>query len=224
MSSAIAVPVPSAAVVLVRPTGDTFDVLLVRRNAELSFHGGAWVFPGGRIDPHELAAHPDEHAAARPCAVRELAEEAGLAIDEAALRPLSCWTTPEDMPRRFRAWFFIGLARADSDVQVDGGEIHGFQWTTPAAALASQAREEIELPPAVFTTLTLLSARHDVRSALALPTDPITTYEPRSVFTPEGRVALYQRDAGYATRSLDVPGTRDRLWALRTGYRYERSD
>jgi 8-oxo-dGTP pyrophosphatase MutT (NUDIX family) len=208
---------------LLRPATDGFEVLLVRRAAELSFHGGAWVFPGGRIDPHELVERPEEAEAARVCAVREVAEEAGLTLSESELRPLSCWTTPEEMPRRFRAWFFMAEAPHGCDVHVDGGEIQAHEWTTPKSALASQGRGEIELPPAVFTTLTLLAARSSHADALSLASGPITTYEPRSVFVPEGRVALYQRDAGYETRSLDAQGPRDRLWALRTGYRYERS-
>lgn len=62
MTTDSATPVPSAAAVRAAAAG--FEVLLVRRNAQLAFHGGAWVFPGGRIDAHELAAHPEEAQAA----------------------------------------------------------------------------------------------------------------------------------------------------------------
>ena len=31
------------------------EVLLARRSSKLAFHGGAWVFPGGRIDPDDYA-------------------------------------------------------------------------------------------------------------------------------------------------------------------------
>ena len=30
------------------------EVLLAKRSSKLAFHGGAWVFPGGRIDPERL--------------------------------------------------------------------------------------------------------------------------------------------------------------------------
>ena len=45
------------------------EVLLVQRNPESRFMGGAWVFPGG-------AVHDDDAGPAGPAA-RELAEEAG---------------------------------------------------------------------------------------------------------------------------------------------------
>ena len=224
MPAPVAVPVPSAAVVLLRPRDSGFEVLLVRRSAELAFHGGAWVFPGGRIDDHELRARPQEITAARLCAVRELAEEAGVTLPEQALRPLACWTTPEENPRRFRAWFFIAEAPAQCEVRVDGEEIHDHQWLAPHAALAAQVRGELDLPPPVFTTLTQLSACGSADHALAMATEPPPHYEPRSVFTPQGRVVLYAGDAGYATRSLDATGPRDRLWLLPGAYRYERSE
>jgi 8-oxo-dGTP pyrophosphatase MutT (NUDIX family) len=214
-------PVPSAAVVLLRASSTGFETLLVRRNPQLAFHGGAFVFPGGRIEREELAHGASEQAAARVAAVREVHEETAVHVPIDALRALSCWTTPEESPRRFRAWFFMAHAQDEAHVQVDGGEIHGFQWMTPEHALAAGARNEIELPPAVFVTLTLLAQASELSQALALCDGDVTIYEPRSVFIPEGRVALYQRDAGYASRTLEAPGARDRLWALETGMRYE---
>ena len=45
-------PVPAATVVLVRETEEDsgLQVLLLQHNSRLVFHGGHWVFPGGRID------------------------------------------------------------------------------------------------------------------------------------------------------------------------------
>ena len=40
------------------------EVLLARRSSKLAFHGGAWVFPGGRIDPEDYAGRPDDLVAA----------------------------------------------------------------------------------------------------------------------------------------------------------------
>src|SRR5262249_22587229 len=45
------VAAPAATVVLVRDGERGLEVLLGRRSSKLAFHGGAWVFPGGRIDP-----------------------------------------------------------------------------------------------------------------------------------------------------------------------------
>ena len=79
-------PVPAATVVLVRETQQQTDieVLLLRRNSQLVFHGGHWVFPGGRIDAEDFALSGGdlEYPAARKAAVRETKEEAGIDIDE----------------------------------------------------------------------------------------------------------------------------------------------
>jgi hypothetical protein len=46
---------PAATVVLLRDGTQGCEVLLVRRNAQLSFHGGAWVFPGGLDEAADVA-------------------------------------------------------------------------------------------------------------------------------------------------------------------------
>ena len=129
---------PAATVVLLREGQSGCEALLVRRNAQLSFHGGAWVFPGGRIDPEDYAAAGDPHdiiAAGRHAAVREAREEASIKIAQADLRLFSRWVTPEQAPKRFDTLFFV--ARAGSErVRVDGSEIHEHRWLRPEEALA----------------------------------------------------------------------------------------
>ncbi len=49
-------PRPAATVVLARPGSDGFEVLLVRRNRQAGFVPGAYVFPGGRVDPEDGAS------------------------------------------------------------------------------------------------------------------------------------------------------------------------
>ena len=63
--------------------GDTDEVLLCKRNAQLRFMPGAWVFPGGRIDDdeggqHVVGAESDTQAIAIHSACREIFEESGL--------------------------------------------------------------------------------------------------------------------------------------------------
>lgn len=56
---------PAATLVLLRDDPEGLRVLLLRRHRRLAFHGGAWVFPGGRIEPADWAAgKPDLLAAA----------------------------------------------------------------------------------------------------------------------------------------------------------------
>jgi len=58
----------AATVLLLRESGDGLQVLLTRRAAGLSFMGGLWVFPGGRMEASdlapELAARADQAAIA----------------------------------------------------------------------------------------------------------------------------------------------------------------
>src|SRR5437868_6984643 len=97
-AEAAAVPArPAATVVLLRDGAATgCEVLLVRRNAQLSFHGGAWVFPGGRIDPMDYGDVPhDAVRAARRAACREAWEEAAVRLHPDSLITMARWVTPE---------------------------------------------------------------------------------------------------------------------------------
>ena len=81
--TSLATPAPSATVILLRDTNDGIETLLLRRNSQLAFHGGAWVFPGGHIDEEDHVARAADKmlAAAQNAAVREAKEEANLVID-----------------------------------------------------------------------------------------------------------------------------------------------
>ena len=80
---------PAATVVVFRraPDGGAPQILMLVRSKQMSFVGGAAVFPGGKVDPadFELAAQfpdlPDQNEAAhRIAGIRETLEETGLAI------------------------------------------------------------------------------------------------------------------------------------------------
>ena len=69
--------------------GADAEILMLQRAATMAFAGGAWVFPGGRIEPGDiahglaLAAETGEDAedlAARIGGIRETIEEAGFAV------------------------------------------------------------------------------------------------------------------------------------------------
>jgi 8-oxo-dGTP pyrophosphatase MutT (NUDIX family) len=77
--------IPAATVVVMRERGGLPELLMVERASAMSFAGGALVFPGGRVDPGDLALAElqpgDLHEnAARIAAIRETLEEAGVAI------------------------------------------------------------------------------------------------------------------------------------------------
>lgn len=214
---------PAATVVLIRDGARRCEVLLVRRNAQLAFHGGAWVFPGGRLDADDLAAgEGDTVRSARHAAVREAREEAGLILTPDALVLVSRWITPEPLPKRFDTWFFAALGD-DAPVSVDGGEIHDHRWMTPSEALAAQRAGEIELPPPTFVTIRAVAPHRTAAEALAALSDgPVETFQPRLFPIEGGAVTLYAGDAGYDSGDLDADGPRHRLWILDDGWRYER--
>ncbi|MEA2197217.1 MAG: hypothetical protein QOJ25_1268 [Solirubrobacteraceae bacterium] len=140
-------PRPAATVILLRGNDRTLEVLLVQRNPDARFMAGAWVFPGGAVDPHE----GEGDAALRAAAVREVAEEAGIALPRPeALVPFSRWITPAQVKTRFDTWFYLAMAPAGAEPAVDGQEIVSWRWYQPEAALAAARSGEILL---VFPTI-----------------------------------------------------------------------
>ncbi|MGI9250690.1 MAG: NUDIX hydrolase [Pseudohongiellaceae bacterium] len=168
--SAAATVAPAATVVLMREAEvDELEVLLLRRNARLVFHGGHWVFPGGRLDAEDYAAAEGglEYPAAIQAAVRETYEEAGITINQTDLIHLAHWTTPPGPPRRFCTWFFLCPLRQPVEVQIDNDEILEYRWLTPTDALAESADGNLTLPRPTLITLTDLAAYKQLDVLLA---------------------------------------------------------
>ncbi|MFT3926237.1 MAG: NUDIX hydrolase [Myxococcales bacterium] len=215
---------PAATVVLLREAPCGFEVLMMKRGAQLAFHGGAWVFPGGRVDPIDEEAG-DLVASAQRAAVRETREESGLTLQPEALVPFSHWTTPHGLPRRFATWFFVAALdadRADLEVRVDGSEIHAYRWLSPGDALALQRAQSMELPPPTFVTLTALARFDRIADVLdhARRTPP-GVFVPRPQAHAMGIVSLYAGDSAYPDGDLERAGPRHRLCMFRDGWRYE---
>ena len=162
--------VAAATVLLLRDGSDGLELLTLRRNSKIAF-GGMWVFPGGRVDPHELDPG-DELGSARKAAARETVEEAGLHVAEHEMVPWSHWVPPpaaqmstKGPVRRFSTWFFAAAAPA-GEVVIDDGEITEHAWTTPSVALERHAAGEIEIVPPTWITLRQLAAHDHVESAV----------------------------------------------------------
>jgi 8-oxo-dGTP pyrophosphatase MutT (NUDIX family) len=216
---------PAATVVLLRDGGSGLEVLLERRSSKLAFHGGAWVFPGGRIEPGDYGdARDDLVGAARRAAVREAKEEAGVDVDPASLLHLSNWTTPEGSPKRFATWFFVGPVAGGNEI-ADGAETDKLQWFGPDDALGARASGEIELAPPQYVTLLDLRAYRDVAGAMeaVANTTPID-YLPRFHFIEGGdAMCIYPEDAAYDDLSkLDASGPRHRLYLRGGDWEYVR--
>jgi 8-oxo-dGTP pyrophosphatase MutT (NUDIX family) len=191
-TGAVTVPRVAASVIVLRDSDAGPEVLLVQRNPDARFMGGAWVFPGGAVH--------DEDGDPAGTGVRELEEEAGLTIDDArTLVPWSRWITPAQVKIRFDTWFFVARAPEAAEAECDGEECVDARWLRPQDALDAGRSGDLLL---VFPTVRHLqelamleSVEHGLDIARQRRIQPI---EPRVVLDQGGvaRVLLPGED-GY---------------------------
>jgi 8-oxo-dGTP pyrophosphatase MutT (NUDIX family) len=167
----------AASAILLRDSDTGPEVLLLQRNPDARFMGGAWVFPGGSVhEEDEREGVPGPVGAA----LRETEEEAGFQIghpDE--LVPFSRWITPAQVKIRFDTWFFIARAPEGAEAAVDNEEVVDARWMRPQDALDAGARDELSL---VFPTIKHLEelaefasvddALEQARTRRVLPVEP----------------------------------------------------
>jgi 8-oxo-dGTP pyrophosphatase MutT (NUDIX family) len=181
----------AASLILLRDSDDGPEVLLVQRNPEQRFMGGAWVFPGGAVSKGE-----DDPG---NTAVRELEEEANVRLDDAgALVPFSRWITPEEVKVRFDTWFFAAEAPTGAEARPDGGECVDARWLRPQDALGECERGNLLL---VFPTIKHLeqlagagSVKELLDSARGRTVEPVM---PRIVPGDDGAEVLLPGEPGY---------------------------
>lgn len=164
-------PRPAAAVILLRRggrhTSTGLQVLLGKRTAAARFMANVWVFPGGAVDGERI-----DDEAHRLTAIRELQEEAGVALaDPAELVQFARWITPEQVKVRYDTWFYLALAPAHSTPEPDGEEIVETAWVTPADALERHTRGEMLLVFPTIHKLQVLSRYATAEEALAAARD-----------------------------------------------------
>jgi 8-oxo-dGTP pyrophosphatase MutT (NUDIX family) len=176
-------PRQAASIVVLRDSADGPEVLLVQRNPEQRFMGGAWVFPGG-------AVHPDDadHAAA---AERELYEEAGIRLPAGhPVVPWTRWITPAEVVIRFDTWFFVTQAPPGARAAVDGGECVDARWLRPIEALEAHERDELMLVFPTIKNLQALSGMGTIAETLQKARSrEVVPVQPRVVVT-DGRPAI----------------------------------
>jgi 8-oxo-dGTP pyrophosphatase MutT (NUDIX family) len=188
---AVTEPRQAASIVVLRDSPDGPEVLLVQRNPQQRFMGGAWVFPGGAVHADDV-----DHAAA---AVRELEEEAGVALPSGhPVVPWSRWITPAEVVVRFDTWFYVTEAPSGVEATADGGECVDARWLRPAAALEAHGHGELML---VFPTIKHLEALAQMGSvAQALEkarTREVVPVQPRVVVRDGAAELLLPGEPGY---------------------------
>ncbi len=189
------VPRQAATVILLRGGGEGLELLLVRRNPRARFMGGVWVFPGGAVEHTE----GDDDRAHRAAAVRELREEAGVALPSAeALVKFSRWITPAAVRTRFDTHFFLALLPPGQQPRVDGEECVELGWFTPAGALDAHRAGEIVLVFPTIKHLEQLSAFTTAAEVLAHARGrTVQAVQPRVVVEGEVARVLLPGEPGY---------------------------
>ena len=181
----------AATLILLRDSAGGPEVLLVKRNPEQRFMGGAWVFPGGAVHSEDA----DEVQAA----IRELEEEAGIALPEdAELIRFSRWITPAEVSVRFDTHFFVARAPEGLQPRVDGNECVDARWLRPRDALEAGDRDELLLVFPTVKHLEQLRGFNSVAGTLAAARDrKVQPVQPRVLV--EGGVAqvLLPGEPGY---------------------------
>jgi 8-oxo-dGTP pyrophosphatase MutT (NUDIX family) len=158
---------PAATVMLVRDATDApsederLEVLMVRRNLRSDFVGGAYVFPGGSVDPADAGPEAEAACSGRSdpdasallgietgglaywvAVLRETFEEAGLLLAERPAGPALLAGDPEEEARFVaeRAAVNAGTRRfldlcRDEGLRLMVGDVHYFaHWITPQGA------------------------------------------------------------------------------------------
>jgi 8-oxo-dGTP pyrophosphatase MutT (NUDIX family) len=192
---AVTRPRQAATVIVLRGGAQALEILLVQRNPQARFMGGAWVFPGGAVD----AGEGDGETAHRAAAVRELAEEAAIEdVDPGALVRFSRWITPPQVKVRFDTHFFLAAAPEACRPRVDGAECVDFGWFTPTDALAAHRDGRLLL---VFPTIKHLEQLSVFDSADALLEHArgreVVAVEPRVVLGGEHARIVLPGEPGY---------------------------
>lgn len=222
----------AATVVLLRDGAQGLEVFMLRRHAQSDVLGGAYVFPGGKVDEADLLAQaqglldlpdaqlhaslgepalsPGQAAAVVAAALREMAEECGVRLAASALVPWTRWITPPIggvMRKRFDTRFFLAAHPEDQVAVHDNHEADASAWLRPREALARYWSREIELAPPQIQGLAHLARHAGVDAALAeartrLP--PLVQPEP---FQEDGaRGMCYPGDPRHPVRERAFPG------------------
>lgn len=179
------------------------------------FFGGIVVFPGGKVDTIDgsdlgrsvVSGATDDHEF-RSAALRELAEETGLAatrggvvaapqerderlfqwmigaglvLDGESLVLVSRWVTPEMAPRRFDTFFYLLATLETPEVRLDSDELVDHAWVTPNEALRRYDNGEWMMILPTLAHLRWLQRRNSIEDALASAegADGRTLVEPR---------------------------------------------
>lgn len=188
----------AASLIGVRDATGGPEVLVIERTLDHRFLPGYVAFPGGAVDPTDgpIAERwfGDANEVGRAAAIRELAEEVGLAVtaggvvgvgDEAdqgmrlvpidaappsvaALAQVARWVAPEQVPVRFDARYYAIRMDGAAEPTPDGVEAARAWWASPRALLDAWASGDVLLYWPTHFTMHALAEAADADALLAL--------------------------------------------------------
>lgn len=186
-------PIPAVSVLPLRDGPGGLHAFVQHRVATMDFAAGAVVFPGGRIDPADLAAgtaltlqaateadhttawrHTESIAGGArtllATAVREVAEETGARLEPGALVAWDNWVTPARYPKRFDVRFFVYAVPPwqTSEFANTTTEADASRWTPVAELVERTERGELAMLPPTRTIVDELAALGTLADVLAL--------------------------------------------------------
>lgn len=229
-------PRDAASVVLLRQSAaGRLEVLLMRRHDNSDVLGGAFVFPGGKVDAADAPAglapasaqdmldrlgEPSlsaiQAAALYAAAVRETLEEAAVRLGLDELHPWSRWITPRRpsmMNKRFDTRFFIAALPAGQVVSHDAHETVEALWIEPRLALERYWERQIRMAPPQIMSLAHLARAADPAEAIAATRlRRPGLIEPESFEHETGRVLVYPGDPRHSVADRALPGPSRLYW------------
>lgn len=227
-------PRDAASVILLRRSSSGgLQVLMLRRHDNSDVLGGAYVFPGGKVDPNDATAKlPQERemtdrlgepglsaldaAALYQAAARETLEEAAVELALDQLFPWSRWITPRRpsmMSKRFDTRFFIAVLPGGQAVRHDDHETVETLWIEPRAALERYWEHRMRLAPPQIMSLAHLARFGTPSLAIeeACSRRP-GLIEPESFTVEGGRVLVYPGDTRHSILERALPGPTRLYW------------
>jgi 8-oxo-dGTP pyrophosphatase MutT (NUDIX family) len=147
-----------------------FFVAAIRESFEesglLLAHGSAGGGPVGEKEMTRLAGYRAKVHANPPAFASRLGDEA-LELATDTLHYFAHWITPEVLPIRFDARFFVAAAPSGQEACPDGKETVEARWISPLDALEEHQKGCLKLAPPTFHSLSELAAFSTAGEAIA---------------------------------------------------------
>jgi len=222
-------PRDAASVLLLRDGSGGVEIFMVRRSHGSDVLGGAYVFPGGKVDASDAGIVTDPERARAlhlqlgepelsfegacamfAAAARETREECSVVVAIDELVPFTRWITPRTpslQRKRFDTRFFVAPLPAGAEAVHDNHEAVDSVWFSPQVALERYWAGDIDLAPPQIMSLVQLARYGGLSDALEdVRRRPPPLIEPASLKVDGARAVAYPGDPAHALADPVMPG------------------